>query len=72
MKKKNGKAIRIGKGVKCPRGCGPMGRFEHPPGWRPKPGAAYWFEWWDMCRCGYMQMYEQAKRFEKIVVGEKL
>jgi DNA repair protein RadD len=48
----------------CPK-CGrPMTRKTHPPGWRPKPTKAYYFEYWDTCKkCQHVQHYEAAKRY---------
>jgi len=43
----------------CPR-CGqPMQRYEHSPGWNPRPGKGH-FRFWDRCKpCGHFQNYER-------------
>lgn len=62
MSKKSKKAVRVGTGGTCPKDFSRMGRFEHPPGWQPRPGQPYYFRSWDICRkCGHIQHYEQNK-----------
>ena len=54
-------AVEIGLGGSCPVCKRSMTRFEHPPGWKPKPGRN-WFKWWDRClSCGFIQHFPEAK-----------
>jgi hypothetical protein len=54
-------SVEIGTGIPCPVCEQTMTRFEHHPGWKPKPGK-YWFKWWDRClSCGFIQHFEAAK-----------
>lgn len=55
------KAIRLDGGKNCPRCKRVMQRFGHGPTWQPKKAQPYFFAWWDKCRCGRIQMYEEAK-----------
>jgi hypothetical protein len=52
----------IGKGNRCPKCSELMERFEHTPGWQPRPGKA-WYAYWDLCpRCRRLQHYPEAWR----------
>ena len=59
--KKDRKAVKVGSGIICPRCHQKTARFEHGPAWSPKRSQAYYFRFWDYCRCGYVQHYEHAK-----------
>lgn len=61
MAKKRSPSVPVGPGEKCPSCGDTMQRFEHPKGWRPRPGQPFHFKFWDRCGCGHLKHYEQAK-----------
>ena len=59
------RAVRTGiTGDDCPKCKMATHRYEHPKGFVPRPGAPYYFRYWDRCDgCGFIQHYEEAKEF---------
>ena len=61
MSRRRSSAIDIGPGASCPSCSGKMRRFGHSKWWTPRPGQPFHFKHWDICGCGHLQHYEDAK-----------
>lgn len=55
------KPVKIEGGQKCKKCRRTMQRKTHPGHWRPKKDQPYFFAYWDICKCGMIQLYEDAK-----------
>lgn len=61
MSRRKSNAIKCDGGKICPKCHQNMQRYEHPPGWVPRP-RHFWFRYWDRCDpCGHMQLYSEAR-----------
>lgn len=58
------RSVSDGIGTNCPKCRRPMLRMRHSEDWAPRPDQWFWYEFWDRCvKCGYLQHFEVAKRF---------